>query len=562
MASLRWALAASLLTSGCYEGASFTPPDGEDAGDDESPDSADDDGSVPECFGEPSDRASLRRLTRFEYNNTVRDLLGDDTRPANVFPSEELGNGFGNDANAQPVSSLLAEQYNTVAEDVALRATETPDKLAVLAPCAGEITETTDAAAESACALELLEGFATRAYRRPLAAGELEALLELRDSLRTETDFPTSIAGVLEAILQSPDFLYRVEVGEVDEDGRLRPTGHEMATRLSYFLWGTMPDEELFAAAESGELSTSEGVRSHAERMLADERARPVVRFFFSNLLPISGLQDLERDPALYPTFSGEIGALMREETETFLQHEIFEGSGTWPGALTAPYTFVNQPLAEYYGIPGVVGEEFRKVDLDTSQRLGLLTQGGVVAGTIHSNSTNPVVRGAFIVRNLMCSDIPLPPSELAEEVKPPDPGSGATARERYSQHSEDPVCSGCHAMMDPVGLAFENYDPVGLWRDTENGVTIDASGWVPGVPGSEAAGPVELVQLIATAEQTQACFVERWADFAYGRTRAAEDECTQTRLEEEFVAAGHDVRQLLLALTQTDDFLYLREEQ
>lgn len=561
MASSRWALAASLLlTTGCYTGATFTPGAGETEGDDTETDTAGDDGE-PACGGEPSDRATLRRLTRFEYNNTVRDLLGDDTRPANAFPSEELGNGFGNDASAQPVSSLLAEQYNTVAEDVALRATGTPEKLAALAPCAASITATTDAASEAACAEELLERLATRAYRRPLAAGELEELLELRAAIRSESDFATSLAAVIEALLQSPDFLYRVERGTVGEDGLRRPTDHEMATRLSYLLWGTMPDDTLLAAAAAGELSTAEDVRAHAERLLDDERARPMVRFFFDNLLPISGLSQLERDPALYPTYTSQIGALMREETQAFLEHEIFDGSGTWPGALTAPYTFVNQPLAEYYGIPGVEGDEFRKVDLDTSQRLGLLTQGGVVAGTIHSNTTNPVVRGAFIVRNLMCNEIPLPPSELADEVKPPDPGSAPTARERYARHSEDPVCSGCHSMMDPVGLAFENYDPVGLWRDTENGVTIDASGSVPGVQDSQAAGPVELVQRIAAAEQTQACFVERWSDFAYGRTRAAEDDCTHDRLEAEFTAAGHDVRALLLALTQTDDFLQLRQE-
>lgn len=563
MASSRWALATSLLlTSGCYVGASFTPGAGETEGGDTDTETAGDDGE-PACAGEPSGRASLRRLTRFEYNNTVRDLLGDDTRPANAFPSEELGNGFGNDANAQPVSSLLAEQYNTVAEDVALRATETPEQLAALAPCAGAITATTDATTETACAEELVERLATRAYRRPLAAGELEELLELRAAIRSEADFATSIAAVLEALLQAPDFLYRVERGTVDEAGRLRPTDHEMATRLSYFLWGTMPDDTLFAAAEAGELSTAADIRAHAERMLDDERARPVVRFFFDNLLPVSGLSQLERDPALYPTYTSEIGALMREETQTFLEHEIFgDGSGTWPGALTAPYTFVNQPLAEFYGIAGVEGDEFRKVDLDPTERLGLLTQAGVVAGTIHSNTTNPVVRGAFIVRNLMCVDIPLPPSELADQVKPPDPGSGATARDRYSKHSEDPVCSGCHGFMDPVGLAFENYDAVGLWRDTENGVTIDASGSVPGVAGSDAAGPVELVRRIAEAEQTKACFVERWSDFAYGRTRAAEDDCTQAELEADFTAAGHDVRALLLALTQTDDFLYLPEEQ
>jgi hypothetical protein len=565
MALSRLALAGLMLTSGCYVGASLTDTGGDDSGgpDTDTDTDADSDSDGEEACssdGTLSTRASLRRLTRFEYNNTVRDLLGDDTRPANAFPSEEIGNGFGNDADAQPVSSLLAEQYNTVAEDVAQRATATPEALGTLATCAADITATTDAATEQACAQQLIEALATRAYRRPLAAGEADELFALHEAFREESDFATSIAGVIEAILQSPDFLYRIERGTADEQGRLRPTGHEMATRLSYLLWGTMPDEQLLDAAEAGELATAEGVHAHATRMLDDERSRPVIRFFFDNLLPISALASLERDPARYPTFTAQIGALMREETQTFLEHEIFAGSGTWPGVLTAPYTFVNQPLAEYYGIAGVEGDEFQRVELDTSQRLGLLTQAGVVAGTIHSNETNPVVRGAFIVRHIMCNEIPLPSGDVLEEIKPPDPGSGATARERFSQHSEDVACAGCHALMDPVGLAFENYDPVGLWRDNENGVTIDASGAVPGVPGT-AAGPVELVELIASSEATHACFAESWSNFAYGRTRGPEDACSQDRLAEQFVASGYDIRELLLALTQSDDFLYLPEE-
>ena len=559
----RWALAGSLLVSGCYTGATFDPGVGEDDGgtDTDAGSESGDDGEAACGEGIVTERATLRRLTRFEYNNTVRDLLGDDTRPANAFPSEELGNGFGNDADAQPVSSLLAEQYNAVAEDVAERATATPDQLAALASCAADVTAETSPADEDTCARALIEDLATRAYRRPLAAGEADELFELRLAIRDETDFATSIAAVIEAILQSPDFLYRVERGVRDEEsGRLRPTGHEMATRLSYLLWGTMPDQALLNAAGSGELLTADGVLAHATRMLDDERSRPVIRFFFDNMLPISSLADLERDAELYPTFTAEIGALMREETHAFLEHEIFEGPGTWSHALTAPYTFVNQTLAEYYGIEGVVGDEFQQVPLDPSQRLGLLTQAGVVAGTIHSNETNPVVRGAFIVRHLMCKKIPLPTGDVLEEVKPPDPGSGATARERYSQHSEDPACSGCHTFMDPVGLAFENFDPVGLWRDQENGVTIDASGSVPGVEGA-AAGQVELVQLIASSADTQACFAENWANFAYGRTRDAEHECTQEHLEERFTATDHDIRELLLALTQTDEFLYLPEE-
>ena len=556
-----------LIACACYSGNRVDASGADDEGATEgasSEDGSGDDGPPRACAGEDDvfdGRAPLRRLTKFEYNNTVRDLLGDDTLPGNAFPSEEIGNGFGNDAEAQAVSSLLAEQYGAVAEEIAGRATATPSDLAQLAPCAGDVTASTDRGTEDACAFDLIEGLTRRAYRRPLVDGEADELFELQQTIRENEDFDVSIAAFIETLLQSPDFLYRIEWGVVDPQGRRRPSGYEMASRLSYFLWGTMPDEDLFAAAESGELLTNEGVQAHAERMIDHARARPVVRFFFDNLLPISDLSALERDDALYPTFTATIGAYMREETQTFLEHVIFERGGTWTDVLTADYTFMNGPLAEYYGVAGVQGEEFVRVDLDTSQRLGLLTQAGMVAGTIHSNETNPVVRGAFVVGKMMCLEIPLPTGDLLEEVRPPDPDSGATARERYSQHSEDPACAGCHQLMDPVGFALENYDPVGLWRDTENGVTIDASGNVPGIDGT-VDGPIELVQTIATAEATYACFAGHWANFALGRTLdpAGEDECVVEQIEEAFTESGYNVRALLLSVTQSDAFLYLPE--
>lgn len=502
-------------------------------------------------------RAPLRRLTRFEYNHTLRDLLDDTTSPGDAFPSEEIGNGFGNDADAQSVSSLLAEQYGVVGESVALRATATPAALEKLAPCASTITATTDAATEETCARTLIEKLAARAFRRDVASEEIDELLALRKKIRASATFAVSIASVLEAILQSPDFLYRIEWGTLDIAGRRRPTGDEMATRLSYFLWGTHPDDALRSAAKSGELTSREGVLSHARRMLDDDRARPVIRFFFDNLLPVSGLSGLERDETRYPTFSGSIGALMREETHQFLAYEIFEGGGTWPSALTAPYTFVNGPLAEFYGIEGIEGDAFQKVSLDTTKRLGLLTQAGLVAGTIHSNETNPVVRGSFIVQKLMCTKIPLPSGDILAQIKPPDPDSGKTARERYSAHADDPVCATCHQSMDPVGLVFENFDAVGLWRDTENGVTIDVSGSLPGTDGA-VNGAVELVTKIAEAEATQTCFASNWMNFAYGRTLGEGDECTTEDIQTAFADSNYDVKALLLALTQTDAFLYL----
>lgn len=503
-------------------------------------------------------RAPIRRLTRAEYNTTVRDLLGDTTNPASTLPAEEIGNGFGNDADAQSVSSLLASEWGRVAEGVATRATNSPAQLAKLHACTQSVTT----ANEAQCAREVIHAFATKAFRRPVLEDEVLDLLALEQSARAKASFPVALATVIEAVLQSPDFLYRVELGRPDPQnpGVRRPTGDEMAVRLSYLYWGTMPDPVLRDAAAKGELDTKAGVLAHATRMLADPRSRPVVRFFFDGLLPLTGLTDLERDKTLFPTFSAQIGAFMREESHRFLENAVFEGNGSWKEALTAKHTYVNGPLAAFYGIQGVTGTEWQRATVDTSQRLGVLTQASVMAGTTHSNLTSPVIRGAFLATKLMCRKIPLPTGALAEKVKPPEPTAGKTARERYSAHSSDPVCKGCHVQMDPLGLALENYDPVGLFRTTENGVTIDASGGVPGMAGT-ANGPVELMRLLAESPDTQACFASQWLTYAYGRAIGKDDVCTKEAVTQAFIGSGFNVRELLLALSQTDAFLYLPGE-
>jgi Protein of unknown function (DUF1592)/Protein of unknown function (DUF1588)/Protein of unknown function (DUF1587)/Protein of unknown function (DUF1595)/Protein of unknown function (DUF1585) len=501
-------------------------------------------------------RAPIRRLTRFEYNNTVRDLFGDTTQPANSLPPEELGNGFGNDADTISVPGLLAEQYGVVAEGIAARATA-PEALSRLAPCASAMT----AATEAACLRTVIDNVAAQAFRRPLAAGESDDLFGLAQALGATPNatFATTVAGVIQAILQSPDFLYRVEFGVPDpvRPDLRRPTGDEMATRLSYFFWGTQPDESLRVAARTGELLGAEGIRAQATRMLDDPRSRTMIRFFFDNLLPISGLTDLQRDRALFPAFSSELGAAMHEETQRFLEYEIFEGGGTWPSALTAPYTFVNGPLANFYGMSGVTGNDFVKVPLDTSQRLGLLTQAGVMTGTITTNRSNPVLRASFILNRLMCRKISLPtdPAILALVQVPADT-SGATARERFSKHSSQAVCRSCHQILDPIGFALENYDPIGQYRTQENGATIDASSVMPG-SDETIVGGVELARWLADNGDAQDCFASHWVEFAYGETLRQDDACTRSAINVAFEESGYDVKELLLALTQTDQFLY-----
>jgi hypothetical protein len=514
----------------------------------------------PECQGVHPGRAPVRRLTRFEYNNAVRDLFGDMSQPANALPPETIGrtgNVFGNDADLLSVSSNLAAQWGSVAEGIAARATATPDALAKLSVCASGATP------DDACARSLIDSVASRAYHRAILQAESDGFLSLLKAVQAKATFASGVAAVIEAVLQGPEFLYRVELGApaADHPELRRPTADEMATRLSFLFWGTIPDDMLRTAAKNGELASAAGVKAQAQRLVDAPQARPVVRFFFDNLLPISGLTNLARDKTKFPVYSQQFAAALHEETQQFLEHQIFDADspGTWASALTAPYTYVNDQLATFYGMSGVTGTEFRKVMLpDPTKRLGLLTQAGIMTGTITTNESNPVLRGSFVINKIMCMNIALPtdPAILAQ-VKVPEGVTGATARERFTKHRAQAVCSGCHSILDPVGFALENYDAIGQWRDQENGVTIDASGQVPGA-GTAVNGPVELVKSIASTDAAESCFAQHWLEFGFGKTLDTGDACTQAAINDAFKKNGGNVKQLLVDLTQTDAFLYL----
>jgi hypothetical protein len=233
----------------------------------------------------------------------------------------------------------------------------------------------------------------------------------------------------------------------------------------------------------------------------------------------------------------------------------VYEGSGTWPGILVAPYTYVNGELAKYYGFPVVTGTDLQNVMLDGDKRGGLLTLGGIVAGPVHSNTTNPVTRGSLVVKKLMCQVIPPPMGAIADMVKPPPDDSAPTGRMRYQMHSANPVCQTCHVNMDPVGFALEKLDSVGQWREQENGVDIDATGDSPLL--GTFNGPVELGQKLAASEVAQECFARHWVDFGYART-SDDNNCSLQRVQQKFKADGYNIQKLLLELTQTDDFMYL----
>jgi hypothetical protein len=272
-------------------------------------------------------------------------------------------------------------------------------------------------------------------------------------------------------------------------------------------------------------------------------------------LFGTGGLDNLERDASTFPAFKPGMGALFRQETEQFLDDVVWNGAGDLATVFSAPYTFVNGPLATFYGIANVTGDGFQKVDLDVARRSGLLTQASILTLTTPGTRTDPVVRGKWLYTKILCGRIDDPPLDVPEL---PEPVPGQSVRDRLAMHREAPQCQGCHAVMDPLGFAFENFDGVGLWRDQENGAAIDASGEVP--EGFDVTGPfngvVEFAQKAAQSRDVRGCYAGRFLNYAYGRAITPEDACSSATVETAFEQAQGNIKQLMLAVTQTEGFL------
>jgi hypothetical protein len=501
----------------------------------------------------------IRRLTRFEYNNTVRDLLGDTTRPADVLPPEEEVAGFNNQAAALTSSDLLIEQYMKVAEDVSARAAQ--DLEALLQGC-DPVLE-----GEEACALSFIEGFGKRAFRRPLSQAEVTRFKGLFDWAVNDPElgrFEDGVRAVIEAALQSPSFLYRPELGaETPIEGDVVPfTSWEMATKLSYMLWNTMPDAELFAAAEADELRTKEQIAAQAVRMLSDDKARDLIRNFHTQWLLLTHLDSVTKDTGVYPAFDGSLRPLWKEEIQRFVEHVILEGNGSLGTLLTASYSFMNEELASFYGddvLDSVTGSEFRLVQLDPSRRAGFLSSAGLMATHANVNQSSPVFRGKFVREQLMCDMLPPPPNDLV--IVPPELDPEKTTKEQFEEIGANPACAGCHNLMNPIGFIFEHYDGIGQWRDQQNGKDIDATGEVVQTSDIDGVydGAVELAAALAESRQVQECVASQWFRFAYNRTVTPEDSCNIEQLNQAFSDSGFDIKALLVALTQTNAFLYRR---
>lgn len=491
--------------------------------------------------------APLRPLTRFQYDNIVRDLLGDTSAPARAFPPENEVDGYRTYAAANQANPLLVEGYLTVAEAVSARAVAT--RLADIAPCA-------EGADAMACAGQFLDGFGARAFRRPLTEGERQPLLGLFASGNAQ-GYARGIELLIQAMLQSPQFLYRVDAlrAPTEATGAIPLGSYELAGRLSFTLWGSVPDQELLAAAANGQLATAADVEREARRLLQDPRSRQIVRDFGEQWLNLSRLDGLARDGTNLDV--NVLNDSLRESLGHYLEDAYFSQQGSFAKLFTGQDVWLNAALAPLYG--GQAPESGFVAQVLPDPRAGLLTQPALLTLLSHSNQTAPVIRGVFVRERFLCSTVPPPPADL--NTVPPDPDPNATTRERFRQHTEQESCAGCHKLIDGVGFGFERYDQLGRYRAEENGFPVDDSGEIVATGEAGLDGPynglVELSARLAQSARARDCLATNWYRYSYGRQEQAADSCSLAQVRTRFAESGGDLKELLVALTQTDSFLY-----
>jgi len=413
-------------------------------------------------------------------------------------------------------------------------------------------------------AREILAKFVSRAYRRPATADEVERLVGFVDlAMKDKAGFLEGMQVAIQAALCSPRFLFRWELDpESMKPGDVRNlTDYEVASRLSYFLWSSMPDQELFDLAANGELLQNGNLEKQVARMSKDWKARAFVRNFAGQWLQIRNMYEVDIDQTLFPRWNDSLKPLMEQETERFVE-AIMKEDRPITDLIDADFTYLNEKLARFYGIDGVQGDEFRRVALPAgSLRGGVLTQGSVLLATSTPTRTSPVIRGKWILEQILGTPPPPPPPDVPplKEQKPAD--QSAALRVRLEQHRIDPACAGCHELMDPLGFALENFDATGAWRDKDGKFPIDPSGKVRGADSESFSGPQELKTLLKNNKKFVRCLTEKMMTYALGRGLEYYDKCAVKKIAEELSANGHRFSALLSAIATSDPFLKRKRE-
>jgi hypothetical protein len=482
-------------------------------------------------------RRRLRRLTRAEYDRTLRDLFNLPATFTAGLAADTVVNGFDNNADALQVSPLLADQLRKAAELVA-----------------AQVVKQAPACAESAvaCADKLLLGQGRRIFRRPLTADERTRYGAVFAAVAKEEGVAVATEATLSALLQSPHFLYRPELGEAGPGGLVKLTPHELATELSYLLWGTTPDAALLDAADQGTLATEAGLSAQVERLLSDPRSSVVLDDFVAQWLDLGRLPSVAKDGATYPAYDAALRGAMAEETRRFVDHVVREKEGTLGELLSARYTFAGGPLADLYGTSGT---SWQKVSLEGTSRAGILTQASVLATHGNPSGSSPIHRGRLVREKLLCQPLPPPPPNLNVEPPPVDPS--LSTRERFAAHATVEPCLSCHRLIDPIGFGFEHFDGIGRFRALEAGKPVDATGAIYDSAATDGAfdGAVELADRLAQSAEVRSCFATQWVRYGFGIDEAQEGSCMTAQLRGAYAAGDGSVRGLLRALIAAPHF-------
>lgn len=547
------------LTAGCYDGATAQDNDdgpagttaGSEAGEGESgtpPGGSSDEGGLPPPPPfEPGDPV-LPRLTAKQYRSTVLDLFGPGL-PEPVLEADTnpyLFYSIG--AATTTLSEAGTDQYEQAADVITHAVFDDPARRVALTGC--EPTAPGDA-----CVAGFLTTMGRRLYRRPITPDEQARWLAVSVDL-AEGDAWRGVQMMIAGMLQSPHFLYRVELGEDDpaQPGRRAFTGWEMATRMAFLLWNRGPDDALLLAAEQGLLTTDDGLRSEAERMLADPRADEAMRDFFTQFLDLGRLDGVTRDPVRYPLFTPTMVASMRTEIQLLVEDHVNRRDADIRGIFSTRDTFVNTDLAALYGlvVEGASPVTFVPATLpEDGPRAGILTSGAFLTMNAHETATSPTARGKYVRERVLCQPVPPPPDNVDTNLDD-EPGDFNTTREKLEQHRKDPMCNGCHVFIDPPGFLFENFDPIGAFRTHENGYPVDASGDLDGKPLANARA---LADLLPEDPRVGECIVTQLYRHGNGRIDVPKERTGLREIAAEFADNDHRFRELMVLMVLSEPF-------
>jgi hypothetical protein len=500
-------------------------------------------------------RVTLHRLNKVEYNNTVSDLVGTALHPANDFPADNRAVGYDNIADALSLSDVQLQLYQNAAEAVSEVA---------MGMQRSKVVTCDPVAMGDACVRSTIQAFGKRAWRRPITDDELTGLMTVAGAAKLQNDTPdVGIKLAIQALLLSPNFIFRIELDSSPTS--LTPhalTEYELASRLSYFLWSSMPDDQLFAAADAGNLHDGKVLSAQVTRMLQDPKATALVDNFAGQWLFSRQVMDTGVDKTLFPKFDDALRAAMLQETKLLFRDVAFGGASA-EALLTADYTYMNDRLASHYGLPPVGSTDMKKATLADTTRGGLLAQGSFLTVTSHPTVTSPVNRGKAILTQLLCTEVPDPPPGVNTQLG--TSMTGTTRREQLESHRNDPKCSSCHSLMDPLGFGLENYDAVGAYRTMDNGSPVDSKGTYPGSTGT-FSGARELAKLVAGDARFPACVTQQLYTYALGRapvTTAPDhmDPATIQRIANQFSSGGYKFETLVQKMVASDTFLKRRGE-